>query len=70
MSGIELAVARGNTLLDGLPDADLTELLRAATRTDLPLGTVLYQPGESVAAAPTAMSPMMPSAARTAAGFG
>jgi len=50
MSGIDLATARGNTLLNGLADDDLAELLLAATETDLTLGSVLYEPGRPVPA--------------------
>jgi CRP-like cAMP-binding protein len=50
MSRIELAAARGNTLLNGLADDDLAELLLAATEADLTLGAVLYEPGQPVPA--------------------
>ena len=49
MTGVDLGAARGNELLNGLRDSDLTELLADAFEVELPLGTVLYQPGEPVA---------------------
>jgi CRP-like cAMP-binding protein len=47
-AGVSVEVARGNTLLAGLPDADLSRLMDEATETSLSLGTVLYEPGRPV----------------------
>ena len=46
--GVSVAVARGNLLLDGLSDADVTLLISEAHDVPLGLGTVLYEPGRSV----------------------
>lgn len=50
VTGVDLGVARDNALLDGLSDADLTELLVEAAVVELVVGTVLYERGEPVTA--------------------
>jgi len=50
MASVDLAAARHNTLLNGLADADLAELLAEATKTELVLGEVLYEAGRPVPA--------------------
>ena len=50
MTDVEVEIARGNTLLNALDDADLTAMLLSASVVELPLGAILYRPGERVAA--------------------
>ncbi|WP_375425437.1 Crp/Fnr family transcriptional regulator [uncultured Friedmanniella sp.] len=50
MTGVDLAAARGNMLLDRLGNAELAELLAEAAEVELVLGAVLYQPGRRVEA--------------------
>ena len=50
MTGLDPEVVRGNTLLSGLSDSGLAALLTDAVEVELPLRTVLYEPGEPVAA--------------------
>jgi CRP-like cAMP-binding protein len=45
---IQLGDARGNAVLDGLTDDDLTPLLPTLTSSALGLGDVLHEPGEPV----------------------
>lgn len=47
---VELEIARRNAILDGLPIAALERLCTRLEPVPLPLSTVLYQPGEPVAA--------------------
>jgi hypothetical protein len=46
--GVGIEVARGNMLLDGLSDKDLTLLMSQAAETALDLSTVLYEPDRPV----------------------
>jgi CRP-like cAMP-binding protein len=45
VTGVELATARGNALLDRLGDADLAALLGHAREVELALGSTLHEPG-------------------------
>ena len=50
MTGVDVAVARGNLLLNRLTEAELTLLLAEAGEVDLALSAVLYEPGALVEA--------------------
>jgi len=46
--GIDPTTARRNAVLDGLGDQDLAALLPDLSRTELPTGRVLHEPGEDI----------------------
>ncbi len=46
--GVSVQVARGNMLLDGLSDPEITLLMREASDVPLELSTVLWEPGRRV----------------------